>query len=213
MSTVISSNTVPHPAGGLKVGIIISHFANNLHSCTMVQEGMFRIYSSTLETNKEATLWCGGPEAVTQRKLLIPVHVRVQNSMSGKFWSNSDTFTSKTPNSFQLTHWRPKHFTVSSNFLYIKIVNNPQDLVTLWLPWKVVLSVQRKSCPIAQGYNWKSQETQNFRGRLEWLWTSTSTNMKKRGGKEQTLSKILACNSLSMQCSCDVENWDKARMP
>ena len=51
-----------------------------------------------------------------------------------------------------------------------------------------------------------SQQAQNFHGRLEWLWTSTSTNMKKRGGKKRTLSKILACNSLSMQCSSDVEN-------
>ena len=31
-------------------------------------------------------------------------------------------------------------------------------------------------------------------------------NEKKRGEGTNTVKKILACNSLSMQCSCDVEN-------
>lgn len=49
-----------------------------------------------------------------------------------------------------------------------------------------------------------SQQAQNFHGRLEWLWTSTSTNMKKRAGKERTLSKkfwhaiLSACNAVVM---------------
>ena len=49
-----------------------------------------------------------------------------------------------------------------------------------------------------------SQQAQNFHGRLEWLWTSTSTNMKKRASKERTLSKkfwhaiLSACNAVVM---------------
>ena len=44
--------------------------------------------------------------------------------------------------------------------------------------------------------HWKSQQARNFRGRSEWL------NMKKSGGRNKTLSKILAISQHAMQSGC-----------